>query len=373
VLRLQLGRGAGEPRSQGRIRVVPLSQPDTIAAALRGRFRADWRKVAARARVLRISRPLWGESLDLPVYPILEHLYLELFDAQAEHLELAGRVLDATRPDLVLVGNDRWWVGLSFVLAARARGIPTLCVVDGLTYDGAVWWWIAADTVAVAGEQWPRILVREGVDPSRIVQTGQPRFDGLCAHRSRAAVTAARSELGLQRDATYALFAAQPGQTPEFLRRVVDAILAADGVKVLLRPHPSQPLDAFSGFGETGSEQVVLVPRPPVQRLLAASDIVVTEYSTVGAEAAILGIPVVSALLGVRIRSLGPYEELWDVVRDADELTRRVRELISEHVRPGSYERRRAVAERFVGPLDGRASERVAELIRHLASSRRGA
>src|SRR5690606_26270603 len=88
------------------------------------------------------------------------------------------RLLESSRPRLLVIGNDRVWTGQLLVQAAHRRGIPVLCVQDGLAADVPAWWLRTADHTACNGTHLRDLLVRRGVPADHLVGTGQPRNDG---------------------------------------------------------------------------------------------------------------------------------------------------------------------------------------------------
>lgn len=365
-VRVQFG-GAAELREEGAATLLSLGRPCVVPARRVGRFRRAWRRAAPRVRELDLRARMHGVAVRAPLFALVEHLYGEIFDQQAEHLELANTLLDRVRPELLVVGNDRWWVGLGFVLAARARGIPTLCVQDGITADIAGWRWLAADRLAASGVDWPRLLVRHGVAAERITITGQPRYDALCAVRDRLGGADVRGALALDPAARYVLFASQPHQTGEYVRQVLDAILQVPEANVLLRPHPSEAPGKYDAW--LGAGRVSLRPADDIFALVRAADVVVTEYSTVALEAAILGVPVVTATFGGRPSPV-PYAELGLAIPAAGpaELTAAVRAVVAGRAAavPGD------LLEELVGPLDGQSARRVTEAVRAALAAARG-
>jgi UDP-N-acetylglucosamine 2-epimerase len=297
---------------------------------------------------------------------LLGYLYVSLFDAQARHLWAADTALELLQPEVVVVGNDRWWGGQTFVQLARRRGIPSVCVQDGVAGENACWWWLSADRLAAAGAQLVEMLVRHGVPPERCRVTGQPRYDVLTRSGPDDQRTA-RAALGLDPSTFAVLFAAQSMHGPDYAWGVVSALLAVPGIHVILRPHPSDPSDLWERLRrEHGSERVTLHRTGDSLTLVRACDALVTQHSTIVLEAALLGKPVVTAEFG---GLHGPTRVIPGVVatqvRGLEELTREVQRLATEvhTARPKPSQSRQAALEAMVGPVDGRAGERVAELV----------
>jgi len=374
MVQVQLGPQPRSVRRNGALSVVNLGRPLVVPAMRKGRFRDAWRRARAIAHEsLGVKGQLGRVQVRIPLEQLLDLAFLQLFDQQVEQLEYAQRILDETRPSLVVVGNDRWWVGQSFVQRARVMGIPSLCVQDGLAADNAHWWWITTDHWAACGDAIPRQMQAHGVPAERFHVTGQPRYDALCALRRNADATALRTKYDLPQGARCVLLATQPHQSPAFVQRIADAVLATPDVELLLRQHPAEEEQKYVAMArELGERCHLLGSSGNIFELIAASDALVTEFSTVALEAVILGKPVVTANFG-DVPTIVSFAELGIAVpaRDERELTRAVtRVLATGAVEPKAE---RAVID-LIGPLDGQSSARVARLIESLtadAESRR--
>ena len=363
-------------RTEGKAQLVTVQNPSGAPPASAGRFRARWRAVASDARGITIEKPYAGASgvrtLRAPVAPLLEHLFAERFDQLVEHIEFAQNVIDLLRPQIVVLGNDRWWVGQAFVRAAQQRGIPTLLIQDGLTGDKATWWWISADHVAAFSPAFVELLAAHGVSRDRVTITGQPRYDSLSERRrtrGRESVLAARRALGLETTTNCILLATQPHQQPERVKVAVEALLEIAHIHVLLRPHPNEGADKYRACANMNPSRVRLCSDVDVATLLDASDLVVTEFSTVALEGAILGLPVIIAtLLGDRCAPevFGGFSVTADSEHALRDHVLRLTSANDNGLANLTMDTERLDA--LVGPLDGRSGARVASLIDSLSN-----
>lgn len=353
--------------------LASLGHPSSLRPGLLGRFTEQWRTVNRESRSVVLEKPYAGasglRSLRAPVRHLLEHLYSERFDQLFEHLELARTIVEMARPEVLVVGNDRWWVGQAFVRAAQQRGIPTVLMQDGLACDKATWSWISADHVAAFSPVLQEVLVNHGVARDRITIAGQPRYDALCDKRRTrdgASVRAARAALVATSSSPCVLLATQPHQDAGRVAVGIEALLQIDGVEVLLRPHPNESPEKYAACIAANAERVSLCKGMSIDALLDASDVVVTEYSTVALEGAILDIPVIIAsFLGDR-SDPRVFDGLSVIVRSPEALRDATMTFLS---REGAVADHVIDPERLhslVGPLDGASGARVANLIQWL-------
>ena len=364
VVRLDFGGGFGRVAGAGA--VVCSCGPHGALGLRAGPFGAQWDEAQRELRRHQALTACEGSQDALSLEGLLGYLYVSKFDAQARHLWAADTALELLQPEVVVVGNDRWWGGQAFVQLARRRGIPSVCVQDGVAGENASWWWLSADRMAAASEQLVEMLVRHGVPPERCRVTGQPRYDVL-ARSAPDDRRAARAALGLDPSTFAVLFAAQSAHGPDYVWGVVSALLAVPGIHVMLRPHPSDPSDLWERLRRAhGSERVTLHRTGDSLTLVRACDVLVTQHSTVVLEAALLGKPVITTEFG-GLRGPAPVitAEIATQVRGLEGLTREVQRLATAvHApRPEPSQSRQGALKALVGPVDGHAGERVADLV----------
>jgi hypothetical protein len=325
------------------------------------------------------ARAVLGGSQDaLCLEGLLGNLYAGKFDVQARHLWVADTAFELLQPEVVLVGNDRCWEGQAFVQLARQRGIPSVCVQDGVAGNVPFWWWLTADRLAATSQHLVQMLVRHGVPPERCRVTGQPRYDGV-ARFGPEDQRAARVALGLDPSKFSVLFAVQGTHPPDYVRTIVSALLGVPGIHVMLRPHPSDRRGLYERvIREQQSERVTLHRAGDSLTLVRACDALVTQQSTVVLEAALLEKPVIVA-------DLGGGGHLWGApfgatgiaisVGGLEELTREVQRLataLQSMTRRASRPRQETL-ETLLGPVDGHAGDRVAALVAETLETARGA
>ena len=361
-LRVQFGNEDGglEWRPEGAI--LHLRRPDQEHPRLPSGFR----DLQAAIEHLDVSSP---GPYHPPVEMLLRSLLTQNVPRQLKHLDRMRRIIERTRPDLVVVGNDRWWLGLTAVLLAREAGIPTLAVQDGVAWYMPMWGVWSADRVAVNGPQLGDFLARHGLPRERIDVVGQPRYDDYNATAATSVRAGAREDLGLVDGEFAVLFATQPDQDGAYIRSVVEAVLAVPDVTLLLRPHPStgaRPLEEIRALAQ--GPRVRWCAKNDIFQLIAASDVVVVNYSTVALEAAILGRPVITANL-TGLRAPIPYAEIGISVEGRT--PEQISQLIAQ-ARDGALqgaagdERIREGIHFLVGPTDGKSAARVKDIIQEM-------
>lgn len=316
--------------------------------------------------------PTIGRDSGDPADQALAAIGRELWNRQVHEVERsqpnAEALLERYRPKLLVVANDRFWSGQLLVRAARRRQVPSLCVQDGLAVDIPLWWFRTADYTAANGTFLRDVLVRFGVPADTVFVTGQPRMDAMHDRLTRLDRAAARATLGLPEDTRYVLLALQDDHTGEYVARALDGLARVAGIRILVRPHHWQNRRVLDEVVEAAIRKgapATLRTGDDIGTLLRAVDVVVSQYSTVLVEAALMGTPGISLTLSGGLNAL-------DLVREGIALgARSEAELATVTARALAMDGRaldavRDHAEALVGPFDGRSTERVAALVDEL-------
>jgi hypothetical protein len=334
----------------------------------------------------------------------------ELDGARRRYAAVLREILEdrfASAPfDAVVMPSDSFFYVRSAPAAAHALGVPFLVAHKETTISEHVMRAHAeelrrfapplADRMTVCSERHKRFWVSAGGVEDRIVVTGQPRFDfyrDLATWPSDVPFgDAGNSVLFL----SYALDSYFPDDGSgtggwDALRRETELRLyelARRGWRVLIKPHPQQPMESLREWrqsaGELWGRQVFLVDaQADVRRLIVAADVTVGFQSTALLEAMLAGRPVVytgwdetATALGDQLIPFHRWDGLITVVRHADELPQAVVAARGRECTAEALGRRREIAEGYLGLLDGQASARTIAALRaeaELWAARRGA
>jgi hypothetical protein len=235
-------------------------------------------------------------------------------------LHFFRRVLDRLRPDLVLATNSPRSEQAALDAAAEA-GIPTLALLDLFALPGDAF---AArrrhpSRVCVLSDAVRDNLIRAGWPAAAIAVTGNPAFDAL--HSADVAAAGRRLRAALAAPPQHLLLLAlqpEPREHPaspgvhgdpalpqRILQHTIACVQRHADWRLLVRPHPSQPMPALPA-----STQVIAAPSTePLHPLLHAVDVVITGTSTVGLEAHLAGARVLQLLDSIAAAAM-PYRAL---------------------------------------------------------------
>lgn len=356
-----------------------------------------------RSEALRVLPEEVGSGLEAFARPELE-------GARRRYAAILREILEdrfTSSPfDAVVVPSDTFFYVRAAPAAAHALGVPFLVAQKETTISEHTMREHAerlrrfspplADRMTVCSERHKRFWVRAGGAEERIVVTGQPRFDFYSQPSGWPTDVAFGDDGHSVLFLSYAVDAYHPGegrgahawsalhlQTERGLHE-----LARRGWRVIVKPHPQQPLDALRQWrlnaGNLWGRRVFVVdPQADVRPLIVATDVIVGFQSTALLEAMLAGRPVLytgwdqaAAALGDQLIPFQQWEREITVIRRAEDLPDAVVAARGVACPANVLRGRREIAEGYLGPLDGLAAERTVAALRDEAAkwaARRGA
>ena len=202
----------------------------------------------------------------------------------------------------VVVSHDNHALGRLAVMVADKLRIPSLLVLHGPTTApfSDIKLPIYATKAAIWGELTKKWFVEKGCSPSKLVITGCPRFDEYVKKNPKTIHRVGARKLQLMRKKKTIMIAAGPLQTSGH-RLLVEPLISSlnqlNDIQLVIKLHPlDQNPDLYYPVirNMKSSVPVSIVRDFDLHSLLRLCDVVVTESSTVGLEAMILGKPVIS-------------------------------------------------------------------------------
>jgi len=229
--------------------------------------------------------------------------------------------------------------------------------------------------MAVAGDSCKNTLVSQGVDASRIVVTGQPRFDELFQKNLNEEMYL---NLGIDKDKktillTHAHFVEAGMWTQEeedmFLSSIIRASSKVPNSQLIIKLHPWQDINRYHRFLDKESKDIILCGEDTdIYALINLCDVLLTVLSTTALEALIVNKPVIIIDLfgglgspyvqsGAAI-SVSKKEDIAPAIKRAiynEEFGKKLAQARGKFVYDHAYIQ------------DGQASKRVADLIIRMA------
>lgn len=368
---------------------------DALAVAQHLRLRASvvpvWSESAAAIK-LRPPENLRVETLGLaPPLPSRLQKTVGLWRGKLLVSRLTGR----ERNPVFVFGDDVNTVQAGLIRHILRRNANSLLIQDGLLYEHSVDELVPNPSrisrlgirvlrhtgllppllrygmgecrhLAVYSQSTADILERLGVARERLHITGAPRFDNLfrLAAKPQNNVRPQVLYLGLM---LHPIGCGTPEMDQHWLSTVPQLAAANPDWDVVLRPHPSEPLEIYkSGLGQYAMPNFRIDREAPIVPAIEASNIVVMHFpSTVLFEAVVLDRPVVFFDLNVSFKRADFLNE--EAVLHASEPQKLVSLLqtvmTDSRQRARLKELRKAFILRHLGFDDGLSARRVAGLI----------
>ncbi len=277
------------------------------------------------------------------------------------------RVMNEIRPDIVVVGYDRNTIVSGLVMLAREMGIPVLEIQHGLHRPLYPVTEPLSDKIAAGGDYSRGSYIRFGARDEQVVVTGWPKYD---RYKRLKDDTYTKSAVEI-------LFAMGLGNTKANLD-IIESIglwlKDSQEIRLIVKPHPLESEKVYRKVAGKYEQIVLCGSSEDIVSLLTSSDVLITEHSTVGIEAALLDIPIVRINItneeapsvyvdgGIAVEARN-IEELKSAVTDV---------LYNEEVRGRLAEARMKFVYEHAYINDGQASKRVADLIVRMIEESRG-
>jgi len=303
--------------------------------------------------------------------------------------ESARRMCEALRPAVLLSSKGEGPEMRALMAAAQEAGVPVVFMPHGVTSDDPRWDDIPADLVLADGDGLAEVVARRTGGRVPVIAVGTPKYDAFLGSRHQLPLDRARAMLlSWARDSEARRGPpTEPPTSPAAWigvagtdqvdrdRETVAAVAAFAGscpqpplVVVKTHPRRSQP-EVVRAFQEAAGPTGTVITSGNSMAVLSCCDVVVAGASTAAIEAMAAGRPVVYvgsleedmygyAREGVALHADGPdgvpaiLSGILNGETDAEVL----------------IARGKAFAARYLGPLDGHATERAVAAIERLTA-----
>lgn len=270
-----------------------------------------------------------GPSID--VFKDLPFKTPESYGFVAIGPEEAKRIIEAEQPSAVLIGTSSQdkdtpiTLEQALTLAAKEMNIPTIAVLDLWgnytrrfsdmpTFDNKKY---LPSKICVPDNIAYDEMIREGFDSDTLAITGNPYFDDI-AQSKQQFTTEQRQTLRAGLHKHVLLFASQPiefhygtalGYTEKTaLQEILLSI--PDNTTIIIRPHPKENPEELRAVAESTNAHYIIDAKTPLQDAIMASDIILSPFSTILIDAALLGVPAISLQPGLIKEDFLPTNKL---------------------------------------------------------------
>lgn len=341
-------------------------------------------------------------------------------------------ILNGEKPDVIVVGHDRCSMDRLFIKCANSMGIPTLLVQDGILaasrvktretgnlvislryfstlpyrafsfmLDGNYSWHQKIELgmlslkirgkpgifghgecqkMALFGNAVKKMFISEGIDPKRIVLTGSPKFDQVYYSKDGNSKQLVCEKWDIPADKEIILLLTQyfveagiwsSEQRRSFVTAVANAVALIPNTQLIIKLHPPHENEEdYNEIIRNLSIDPIVCKYAPLSELLNACSLAITVSSTAALEAMVLGKPIVIVdLFDIECGSSFYKGSGSLYVEDELEILPALQKALYD---PRTRENMKKSMDEFVHEQaylqDGRASERISNLIRDMAS-----
>lgn len=288
----------------------------------------------------------------------------ELFEKEGRNaflpIESMKRIIAQVNADMVICTSSPR-SEIAALIAAEKSNIPTIRIEQFLG-DGEEAIMLEKTKFCVMSQSIKDTLMQNGVDEKNIVITGQPAFDFLNLKNKNANAMNIKQRLGLDLNKKILMWATQKTKDEErILNILLDIQKKHPEHQLIIKLHPNENTGMFQRALERSNADAMII-KTDLHDLIIASDLVITEYSTVGLEAILLDKPLMTINL-TGGPDIAPYAETKAAlgVYDEKHIETSIKECLCNEELLASLGKGRANYNN-----DGKATERICAIIRKM-------
>jgi len=292
--------------------------------------------------------------------------------------KMSARALQVDRPKLIITANTKNWDGRIFTEIANMLNLQSLTIQEGLYGIPSFDHMFNSENIALYGDGVRDEFRKRGVEEGRMIVTGAPVYDFM---KDRVGVKKGASNVkclekyGINGGEKLIVFASQPHDNKiykieekrKMFRALIEVMPSLPNKKLVIKLHPYESDELTNGVRKGfDRNNVVVVKDVNIFDLIGVCDLLITKFSTSAMEAILLGKPVIIMNLG-GMPDIFPYVEnnvALGVYRSEDLLPAIKRILEGDKMYKEFLAERERFVRKFAFRLDGKATERVADLIR---------
>ncbi len=351
-------------------------------------FNKVWKRLAADKRFRSLcsfsSRDIFGL-----VHRKMKFYFLVLLPYVVKRIEISKQMLEKEQPDLLLLVNEYGIFERALLIAGKKKDIPTVAIQHGnisrysngyifakdeISQDGGIKspFCPIPDKTLVFGEYYKDVLTQSSAYPSKSVSvTGSPGFDVLSTIKDMPGKRGVLREYGIDEDKKIILWTTQclvlsDEENKKNLRTVRSALDKLDDCVLIIKQHQREEekhTKMIVSCMDLPQKNIVLAPKTAnTLDLIRACDVLVTKFSTTATEAIALDKSVMILNLSKEADLMGYVDEGAAVgVYQEQEFEGAIEKLL-QHEKELAEKRSRYIS-RHLFKIDGKATERAAEVI----------
>ena len=351
-------------------------------------FRKVWRLLAHDEKFKELCE-YDGKNIYELIEKELKYYFYFLFPLVVKYIEMTKRMIEREDPNLILMLNEYGNFQRAILIAGREKGVPVVAIQHGIitpTHRGYMFGEeekgkvILPDMTCVYGQYHYDLITRNSIyEPTQVTVTGQPRYDILYHAERIYSKEQFLKTYSINPAHKIVLWATQcHGLTDEENKKNFEAVFktmeSLEDVTLVIKQHPGEG-ELYSKLIEKWLKafkiHAVLTPKSSdTYEQLFVCDVMMTKNSTTAMEAIALDKPVVVLNLSGEpdVVDYVPEGVALGVYREED-LNPTLLTLLKDSSKLG--ENRKKYIEKYLYKIDGKASERVVNVMETLIEKRR--
>ncbi|MDD5086528.1 MAG: UDP-N-acetylglucosamine 2-epimerase, partial [Candidatus Nanoarchaeia archaeon] len=305
--------------------------------------------------------------------PQMNYVLFEYFPDIVRMIEAVENMLSYEKPKLLVVMNEITTLGKISVYLAKRRGIKTVCIQHGgMGYDHESFIPVSVDKMAVWGNYSKNILIEEGTPEKKLAITGVPQFDKIV----RKELTFNKDELkriGVNSNKKVILLTTQPVKDMfDITRELCKTVKSMSKTQLVIKIHPSEY--SIKKYKEIVKNEKVdaVITKDYLYPLISICEVLITNSSTTGIEAMIMGKRVITVNLTGEPDML-PYAEknaAIGVYKKEDIKKALISVLFDDKTKENLDKKSEEFLYGQCYKMDGKASERVANFLKNMLKNK---
>lgn len=303
-------------------------------------------------------------------------------------IELMKRAIEIEKPDLILITCEYCMLGRAAVVAGKLKDVPTLAVQHGnISPQGIAYYHHAEEISDEIGPQYCPIPCKTAVyspydkelllnighyPPDSVVVTGSSRYDILSHTDKIYDKNKIFEDLGLDTDKKMIVWTTQTHALPleeniQNISAVYSSINSLEDIQLVIKLHPGEDQRAILYKKNKTIKPVIVDGKVDTYALLYTCDLMITRHSTTATEAIILNKPVIVLNLSGEPDPVEYVKEGVAVgVYSEKDLKPAILKLLKDDT--DLAKNRAKYVEKHLYKIDGKATERVINLIEEMIS-----
>ena len=353
-------------------------------------FKEVW-KILRNDKIFRGLCIYNGKDLYNLMETTIKYYFYRTLPRALKHIEIAKRMIEKENPDLILVQNEYGDFEQSLVIASKLKRVPTLAVQHGViipTNRGYLFnkeekgKRILPDITCVYSQYYHNLLINTSIyEPEQVVVTGQPRYDILHHVDKIYAKEKILKRYKINPNHKIILWTTQSHsleiskeENINNLKVVFDTMQNLENTTLIIKQHPGERethTKMIEKYLNDYKINALLIPkRSDTYEQIFVSDLMITQYSTTAMEAVVMNKPVIILNMSGKPDpveyvkegvALGVYKE--------EDLKQAIEKLLKDDIELA--ENRKRYIEKYLYKIDGKATERVVNLITMMMEERK--